>query len=236
MKQLLCFSTLVFTLFTNSVAALEHDCCIAYPKAYLGLEAKCLHMNFSKEFGDNLFHRNSFDGNMYLGLRLNKFLGVELGYESTNLRYRTTTLTTGDVVTGMPIPDAASPVVFRSRIKTMGPHLDLLGFYPLCNDRFELLAAIGLSNLRGSAERCTVSINTHPANYKRTFSERKTLLRIMGGAQFSPLDRFWIRTTLGWMDTKKLIMHPDDGGSGQFLLEIKPRASVTLGLGAFITF
>lgn len=206
-------------------------------KLYVGADVQVRRMEFKEGYGDNLFPHHSPQRNLYAGIRLNDWIGVEGGYETTRTRTSDVTLTTGYVAAGAVILAAASPAVFRSSVKTQGPHVDLVGFYSLREDLpIQLIGSVGLSFFKGTFERRCVSMSYPPIPGRvRTFSKRKAVLRIMGGLEYKWDSHFGTRATIGLVKTGKIVILANDGLPG-FTSKIKLKDSIVYGVGIFWVF
>jgi hypothetical protein len=54
--------------------------------------------------------------------------------------------------------------------------------------------------------------------------------------QFSLCENLWLRGTIGWVDTSKMVIYSDDGVPGIYVPEIKPKSSTVFSLGAFFIY
>lgn len=206
-------------------------------KSYIGVDAQIRRMRFQEGYGDNLLQHNFPQGNFYAGIKLNDSIAVEAGYEATRTRTREVTLHTGDIVSGLTVPPALSPAVFRSSLKIQGPHVDLVGFYSLREDLpVQLIGSVGVSLFKGTIERRSVSLGYPPIPGRiRTFSKRKAILRVMGGLEYKWDSHLGARATISLAKTGKLIIFTNDGLSGP-IHKIKPKDSIAYGLGIFWVF
>lgn len=236
-KHTLAFSIGMIALLTNStVIAMSSERWEGY-KPYVGLDAQMRRMDFKGGYGDNLLRHNSPQGNLYGGIRLNDCVGMEAGYESTITKTRNATLYTGDIAAGSVVPAMASPVVFKSKMKIKGPHVDLVGFYSLREDfPVQLIGSVGVSFFKGTVERKTLQMGARAVPGRtRTLSQRKRVLRLMGGLEYKVNCHFGVRATVGLVKTGKLVIFTNDNLSGAFP-EIKPKDSTVYGLGLFWVF
>lgn len=206
-------------------------------KPYVGFDAQVRRMSFKGGFGNNILQHHSPQGNFYAGVKFNDCVGVEAGYETTTTRTRTSRLTTGDVAAGAPVSLLASPVIFKSKIKIKGPHLDLVGFYSFGESvPVQLLGSVGVSFFKGTVERKTLQMGTPPIpGVTRTLSAHKAVLRLIGGLQYMWNCNLGARATIGLVKTGKLVIFSNDGAAG-IAPEIKPKDSTVYGLGMFWVF
>lgn len=230
-------------LFVVSAIVLNFNSAVAagrewWESVHIGADAQVRRMDFKGGFGDNMLQHHSPQGNIYGGVNFNKYLGLEFGYEATSTRTRMVTLTTGDVATGTPIRETASPAIFRSKAKIKGPHLDLVGlWFPAENSPLQIIGAVGVSIIKGTFERQTLQLGNMSMDMTRSLSDRKSVLRLTGGVQYM-VDKNWgIRLTVGWINTGRMVILANDGGAaGANSPEIKPKNSTVYGLGALWAF
>lgn len=227
------FAALITSSILGSSALLawdRDDWCL---NPYIGGDLQYRYMNFKKNYGHNLFNHNFPQINLYAGVKLNPYFGVEAGWEAAMTRYRKTTLTAGEIATGITIPPALAPGLFKNRVKVYGPHADLVGYYPLDEAcKLELIGSLGFALLKGAFERRSISMNNVPSNTVRTFKPYKALLRLMGGLQYKYDDNWSVRTTIGWENTRRLASVANEGGNPNGEIpEVKPRDSFLASLG-----
>lgn len=208
---------------------------------YIGVDAQGRYMPFRKGYGNKLFDRVFPEANIYIGARFNCYLGLEFGYESARSRKREVTLYAGDMAVGSPIMDGASPVTFKTKARLYGPHLDLVGYYPLspyfdCD--VELLGSFGLSAIRAKFDRTTVSIANLPTTTTtRNFISYKFMPRVSTGLQYMFWECVGIRATITWENTSRTHSHatndPDQVANPTWL---RANDSLIGGLGILYKF
>lgn len=205
---------------------------------YSGVDAQVRVMKFKEGFGDNLLHKTLPQGNVYVGIKLNESVALEVGHETTLTRTCESVLTTGECVSGYPIPELLCPAAFKAKSKIKGPHFNLVGFCPLENERIQLIASVGVSALKGTAERHSVSFGYPPvkASTVRTMSKHKTCLRFMTGVQYMTDFGLGIRGTMSLINTRKMVISKDDFHPSVIMPMIKPKDSLVFGLGGFWKF
>lgn len=237
-KSGLAVSIAMITLLTSSGSGAMGSGWLEGYRPYVGVDAQVRRMDFKGGYGDNLLQHHSPQGNVYAGIKFNDCVGIEAGYEATKTRTRDVTLTTGDVAAGRVIPAGGSPAVFKSKMKIKGPHADLVGFYSFREDLpVQLLGSVGVSFFKGTVERNNVSMGTPPtAGRLRTLSERKAVLRLMGGLEYKWDCNLGARATIGLVKTGKLVIFANDIIPGVSTPEIKPKDSTVYGLGIFWIF
>ncbi len=115
-KSVLTISITLASLLTSSTAGAINSEWWQGCKPYVGVDMQMRHMDFQDGYGDNLLSQHSPQRNLYAGLRLNDWIGAEIGYEATRTKTRNVTLHTGDIAAGVPVPAEASPAVFKSKL------------------------------------------------------------------------------------------------------------------------
>lgn len=207
---------------------------------FFGADAVWRHMDFWAGQGENVFKHNYPQGDIYTGLKFCDYLGVQLGYEASSRKNKTVTLIPPYIVSGITVTSGngvltSTQLTSTSRIK--GPHLDIVGYLPICNNGTTLTASIGLAYLKLSARYQVTGINGVPnINIPPLrFSARKTVMRLMGGIQQQITDCVGVRASVTWQHTAKF-------RNLQFVTRrgvvhtIRPKDSVNYGLGFFVTF
>jgi len=208
---LLLFSGLTFAKNLNN-----------YLEFYIGADSQIRFTHFKKGFGENLFHKTHPQGNIYVGFKLSDNVNLEIGHESTITRTCTTTLTTDECCLGTNIPESISPIIFKTKLKIKGPHFSLVFAYPLENYPVKFLCSIGISSIKGTAERKTISFSPYgiQSGTTRTMSKHKEALR----------------ATISFIKTRKIIIKKDDIHESIYIPTIKLKDSLVYGLGAFWVF
>ncbi|HRA43191.1 MAG TPA: hypothetical protein PLV31_05875 [Gammaproteobacteria bacterium] len=239
-KSGLAVSVAMITLLTSSSSgAMSYGWFEGY-RPYVGADTQVRRMDFKGGFGDNLLKHHSPQGNLYAGIKLNDSVAIEAGYEATKTRTRDVTLTTGDIAAGVPIGagPTGSPAIFKSRMKIQGPHVDLVGFYSFREGLpVQLIGSVGVSFFKGTVERRGIAMGVPPtAGRVRTLSQRKAVLRLMGGLEYKWDCNLGARATIGLVKTGKLVIFSNDQIAGSFKPAIKPKESTVYGLGMFWIF
>lgn len=204
---------------------------------YAGFDAQLRDGGYRKGFGDNILKRSYPQGNVYVGLRFNDYLGIEVGYEHSKEEFASAAIVEGDSYAGQvqapPLPGAnVYPLVFNTRARIRGPHLDLVGFYPLCNNQTEILAYIGAARLNFVAQSINVLSGGDPVDPPgiNSFNKRKTVLRAGAGVQHKVFKHVGIRATVGWENTQTIKAVDKETGIHQ----IKLKDHILYGFGVYV--
>lgn len=218
---------------------------------YVGADAQWRHMNFNGGLGDNLFRHEYPQGNLFAGIKLNDYLGIEVGYESTAKKNRTVYLNGGDVTAGT-IVNANTGVQYTTTAQIKGPHANLVGSFPISEEyRLKIFGMVGVAHLKANLKRTATTVVAtlpppfgvtifppslaFPNGVTSTFNKRKSVLRLAGGLEHMFCNNWGVRATVTWENTHKLNtlgnIQPASGVS-----QIKENNSIAYGLGVFVTF
>lgn len=203
---------------------------------YAGMDAQVRHMKWASGFGDNIFRNDYPQGNVYAGLKLHNYLGIELGYELTAMHNRQVALGANNQIFGQAIVNP--PNFWSSKFQIKGWHAGVLGFFPiLCKEyKLELIAGVGISRTKifHSAFLISDAVNLlNPLGSFTTFTASKSLAKLSFGAQHMFSECYGLRFLLGWLNTNRF---------GRIVSRESPRESVDVnsswqyGLGLFVKF
>lgn len=227
--------SLLLSIMTGACAtvsfASEELCCF---RPYFGAEAQWRQMSFHKGFGDNLFKQDYPQGNLFLGIKANEYVGLELGYEVSKKRHRSNTLSAGDIVTGGVAPGQA---LMSSNAQFHGPHMDLVGYLPIRkppspHSEIDLLASIGVVYLKGHFVTNFLPNGAQPVT--RTFSGTRNMLRLGLGIQNMLSCDVGIRFLINWENTAKLKLTNKETTATTNPLFVRPKNSIIYSLGLFV--
>lgn len=201
--------TLIAPVLLMGAASVMADDCGITP--YVGLDAQLRHTGFKSGFGNNVFTTNYPQGNAYIGLKFNDFLGIEAGIFGGPKRTRSATLNAGDIALGIPLVGEAAettPIVYTSTTRISGSHINLVGFFPI-NCDLQAYASVGAARLRARFTNTTLSLAgfstegtalAEPLKLARS----KTVLRLGLGLQQMLTCNSGVRVGLAWENTRKL--------------------------------
>lgn len=209
---------------------------------YIGAEAQWRQIGFHKGYGDNLFKHDFPQGNVFLGVKANEYMGLELGYEITKKRQRINSLGPGDVANGGVLTSGV--MQYNSTAQLYGPHVDLVGFLPIRkapspHSKIDLLASIGMAYLKGHFVSNVTFIDGERVSgdaVTRTFSGSRNILRLGVGLQNMLSCDVGIRFMINWENTAKLKLTNKEPTRSGAPLFVKPKNSVIYNLGLFVTW
>lgn len=243
LKVCLYVSSLILTLTPLQAQAWDPwDPINYYCQPYAGIDAQWRYTQPINGYGNNIFKRHYLQGNVYFGLKLCDYLGVELGYEMTPTRTKTSTIEAGEFSLGIPVMNPPELHLSKSRMK--GWHTGIVAYYPLCNflgnslfrNPIELLAYIGQVRLHTYYQDALVRNNTGPIDVltsTRTYESSRSLLRLGLGAQYTYCTS-GVRFMLGYESTSQFRdVASQERPNG--LKRLKLRDSLFVSMGIFVT-
>lgn len=207
---------------------------------YVGAEVSWRHQSFPAIFGGNILKKNYPQGDVYAGIKLNNYLGLQLGFEGVSSQHKPTTFTNASVILGRTVDSPVSFDQHQTSMRLYGFHADVMGFYPfsICNEHFNLVASIGLANKRVTLKDVLTIENGVPiplgeiANVTRTFAMTKCVPRLGLGVQYMLTNCAGVRLMGQWENTARFKNIKTKDGLGTFAL----RNATSLGFGAFYNF
>jgi hypothetical protein len=223
-------STIIPLCFATSVkAGMEDFYC---PQLYVGADAEVRKMKFDNNYGGNIYKDEYPQGNVYLGIKGNEYIGIEAGWEASRTRRRQVFLPAGSILFGLPQKfEARYNVIVRLR----GLHTSLIGFFPVWqNPDFKLIMAIGVTNLKIKLENTITEIANTPFAADIKFGSSKNVLRLMTGVQYMFNNCFGIRANVRWENTSKFKnIEPIRFLSNE---TVRTKDSIIYGLGVVFQF
>ncbi len=226
----LIFLTFIFLIPLKILATTEKDFC-----PYIGADIQIRKMPFKKGFGDDLFKQESVQGNFYVGFKVNKNFGFEIGHQVADKKDSNTLTSTEPRLGRVESFGVGLKETGTRQIK--GWNLNLVGFLPVSTEyKTSLIGMVGLSSLelrlKDVVVRPGVFVN---AQREVKFKQRKNVLRLGGGVQKMFSESFGIRATLVWENTSRFNNISQQNSLGE-TYTAKLKDSWTYGIGAFIMF
>lgn len=198
-------------------------------RPYIGADAQIRHMPFKKGYGNLPLDSNYPQGNVFVGAQINRYVGIELGYESSFKKSKIKNLAGTNSNDPLQIEFIANqdsifgnfldvsaiglfPITVAAKNKITGWNLNVTGTLPICEaECLDLIAAVGFSRIRTRVEMALPQIGGGPnnlspssANYFKFSHPYKTIPRLMIGLQKMMTCHAGIRFTVGWEPTSKL--------------------------------
>lgn len=211
-----------------------------YP--YIGADVQRRELSYGNNHGNNVFKKKARHTNVYVGTKLCDNFGVEMGYEMTGKTTRNVTLLPGQFeVGGVPIGPGSFQDTYGGT-QFHGWHFDLVGFlrFPDCSN-LELFGSVGTVNLKAKMVSITLADENGPVfpNPIRTFSDNKSLVRVMGGFQYTFCYCLGLRATIGFENTERfnhLLADPHGNPAMDSIVYARIKNSIIYGIGAFLHF
>ncbi len=203
---------------------------------YAGAEVQLRKMKFKGGYGDNSLPSVAREENLFLGFVVNDNLSLEVGFSKDDMKTRRSAMKTGDVVNGAAIVATLSPIIFESRVRIKGPYLSLMHHCSIDGTPFTFLNGLGVSFLKATSERRTVSSAGYPGTTERKLLEHKIVLRLTSGAQYDINENVFARGTLGWVNTRRVVIAVHNGLPNRIKPKVKPKDSLILGIGLGYSF
>lgn len=171
---------------------------------FVGVDFQERTLRFEEDSGGNLFQEHAFQYDLYGGLRFCEYLGLDLGYFASKNKNRTAEFGPGDTVSGQVLPSTAPTETHFTETKIKGPHIDVLGYYPLLPDYgIELLGGIGVAYSKLMLKDAVVAINdiTLTSPIARIYDIKRAHARALIGLQTLVYSCVGIRGTVTWENT-----------------------------------
>jgi hypothetical protein len=183
---------------------------------------------------DNVFPESFPGASVYVGTKFMENFGAELGYDTTGKKGKQASFVANDSVGGATV---TVPTGIRSSVRFAGPHLDLVGFWPLENC-FEMFVSVGLGWVKPTVQVDRVGgASSNFANDITSITGKgKTIARVGIGANWMATDCIGLRIKALWEDTSRLEVK-SNVASSPVLTNFKPwKDSYSLAIGAFLKF
>lgn len=207
---------------------------------YVGADAQWRHMEFKKGFGKDQTKSNYPQGNIYLGLKLNPYLGLEAGYERAKTQKRDTSALGSDVNFGAVLfPFALNTVnELNTKTKLRSFHANVVGFLPISEEYcLQLIGSIGVARVNINTTRNITSLNNRTlsddrvAALREVFSKKKWVPRIGIGLQHMLTCQLGVRAMANWEGTSMTMKTLTPSA-----FSARTKNSLNFGLGLFYNF
>ncbi|MEY3183039.1 MAG: OmpA-like transrane domain [Pseudomonadota bacterium] len=229
MKKLVIASAIFAAAGSASAQSWFEDC-----KPVVGVDFKWTKVKNSGTW-PKVFPENLPGASVYVGTKFMENFGAELGYDSTTKRNRQRTSATNDRIGGAVVP---GPIVTRASVRFSGPHLDLVGFWPMENC-VELFASLGIGWVKPkvTVNRLAGASSNFATDLTSISGDSKSIARIGVGANWMATDVIGLRVKALWEDTSRLKVKSNAAAANQVLTNFKPfKDSFSVAVGAFLKF
>jgi hypothetical protein len=207
---------------------------------YVGADAQRRSMEFKQDYGKNLTKQNYPQGNVYLGLKLNQYVGLEVGYEFTKTLKKSTTANGTEIRFGQVFfPDIDTINGFDTKTKIRAFHGNIVGFLPISEQYcLQLIGSVGVARAKIKIVHDVPIENNIPntafAADHRVFSKSKWIPKIGLGLQHMVTCQLGVRAMAGWEGTNRFKdIKPTNVTS---TLVGRTKDSFNFGVGLFYNF
>lgn len=211
----------------------------------LGADFMLRDQTFHNRFGEQHFRQGYPVNNFFVGTRLNRCYGIELGYTKTYPQQKTAFYGGNEGVLGFLNRSLSSPTegMYISNTSQQGFNANLLGYFPICPKlKTELMTLVGVNFAKMYFETDPI-FDSSPANeIARWSSSREALFRVGIGLQQMVTTHFGLRAQALWEDNQRLkTTLPVPRGQGGRVnprqdidfYTVKPENSYLFGVGFF---
>lgn len=231
MKRLLKLTAPVIALAAGVASATSFAGFELDPAPYAGADAQLRQMKFPAGGPDLLFAKQAFQGNVFVGVQLNKYFGIEGGYEQTEFKKNDNfaSAANGDVLFNNLHTGDTQRTSNKHRLK--GFNINLLGYFPIVEDCTTLYAGVGLARLKAELIYKIIAIGGPPETnlteqevnqQLRSYSASKTIPRLTAGIQQMFTHNLGLRANVTWEKTSKF-------------KKLQPKCNVPEGLDDFVS-
>ena len=204
-------------------------------KPYLGLEYSQRSLNMVEGYGKGLFVKRLPQGNVFFGLKLNDYIGIEAGYLFSQAATRTTYSTEGSQIFGSLVAGPGEFFVADSTINLFGPHINFQAYLPIGTTPFAGIGSLGFSLITLKARfkpLGDIDDLIYPPDaveiLTRHFSSTKLVSHIMGGLGYQMTNSINIRFLMGLETTSRFKnITPQEVSS--FKMNLKNNSIANLG-------
>ena len=205
---------------------------------YLGFDFGTQYCKFQSGYGDNLFEEVLPVGNIFAGIKLNKYFGIEGGYETTTNEKRESTLFAGDQNLGLSIQDLPGFISakYNSENKISGWHLGLTGEFPLSfiddQNNLSIIWYLGIKNTKVRLIRNKLEVNGVYSRYtdNLNINNKKNIARLSGGLQYLLNDHLKFRMLLNLENTSKIKPYAFNASNSIIQAKLKDVISYNMGI------
>lgn len=194
---------LLFAVVSCSVHAIDD---IAVP--YVGFNAQMRRIHFKNNYGKDMFTKRMPQGEIYAGLKVNPYLGFELGYLRSEERHRTSSIGYPQAIFGAPFSTPGEYQTARASSKIDGGSVNVVGFLTI-NEDFQLLGSLGFARLRVKLKYIPIDITGDPytnaevLSFTRTFVKSKYVPQAKVGIQYMLTQALGLKALVGWDGTSR---------------------------------
>ncbi len=178
-------------------------------KPYGGLEYVHRSLAFQEGYGKGNFSKSIPQGNAFLGIQINEYLGLEAGYLFSQAVTRTSFSTGSSRTLGIVLLPGAY-MISENKINLTGPRLNIVGRLSLGMSGFSAVGSVGVSWLNLKAKTKTLGTDFYPIYGPReiessiaNFSSKKIVHNFMGGMEYKFSNFMRMRILVGYERTSQ---------------------------------
>lgn len=241
-KKLSLLAAPIVLLAANTTVMADFGFC---PTPYVGADFGLRHMGFKENRGAEYTRKNYPQGNVFLGLKFNDYVGIEAGFESTTNVRRTTTVPNSGQLFGVQISDEDPNLLNRyiTTTRLYGWHADLVGFLPLCEEYcVSMIGSAGIARLRLKVRNFPTLQDGGriPAQLPldfTNFSKNKYVARLGVGLQQMVTNCAGVRLMVNWENTDRFKdVVAKENASVRLNHRVSAKDSFMVNLGVFYQF
>ncbi len=218
-------------LSCGSIFALEQS------NFFVGLDVLKTNYSTKSGYGSNVFGKDPVAANLFVGYKLPHNLYLELGYERTKSKRRSTRAEAGDYLPGGTLLIPGEWTDFNSKIKVEHPYLGLgINYNLVAFPKIILSALAGLSITKVKASYTIPEddqVIYNPPIY-RSFSKRSLIPLLKIVASYKISQHVSMRITGEWHKMSKFKIKPDQQTTAP--CEIRVKNGSTAGVGFVYLF
>lgn len=182
---------------------------------YVGIDGAKRIWEWDRDFGEGVFPKEYWNVSPVIGMQLNRYLGVEAGYEESN-RAQKRAYFFGDEPAGHPIqpvlgffsPEDAqkNSKLYFAEAAINGAHLNIIGQYPLLNTNADVYFSLGVGFMQFKVNVTPIAPNMIENNAMvfKWDSPRRPVIRLGLGLKRMLTPRLGARIFSVWEHTQSL--------------------------------
>ncbi|HXH55537.1 MAG TPA: outer membrane beta-barrel protein [Gammaproteobacteria bacterium] len=176
-------------------------------KPYGGLEYVQRSLVFQEGYGQGDFNKRLPQANVFFGVQINDYLGVEAGYLFSP-PVKKTSIATGRTFFGS-ILDQNEAIISENKINLTGPQMNVVARLPFGTSGFSAIGSLGVSylTLKSSVKMLAhgqvIFTPSEAMQMERHFSLKKVVPKVMFGLGYQFTDSIGARILMGYEKTSQ---------------------------------
>lgn len=206
-------------------------------KFYTGVDGHYRSLNMPTEFGGNVFSKHYPGMNAFFGARVNDYLGVEVGYHTTNNKNSHVVVKDHDKVLGVYVHGGAQHHLSSGSMN--GHYVILNGYYPIGkinNNPLEAILYVGLARNKIQYKNVLIMANSAPQNINSSiliFNAVKPLIKAGVGFQYDYCHCV-IRFTFNYENLNRFNKVRSQNNNKDYMMKIKDSFHFGVGILTYI--